>query len=140
MLTWSQEYSTGVDEIDKQHQILFRFINTLEQEILKGKGKEIIEQAIEFMETYAQEHFQFEEMCMYGYSCPMAGKNKEAHQDFINKFKEIKEKADFDHPKSRTLLKVHQYCEDWIKSHILNIDSHMKECKKNNPAKTETPD
>ena len=128
MLQWSEEYSTGIKDIDQQHKLLFKFVNVLEEEIKKGSGAEVIQKAVDFMEEYAREHFRFEEMCMCGVNCAETNNNKEAHGKFIEKLKEFDSKAKTQSNQQEVVIEMHRFVEDWLKTHLLNIDSKLKQC------------
>ncbi len=56
-IQWSTKYATGVKEVDNQHQQLFALINKLSEASQAAPGKEVIEKALAFLETYMKSHF-----------------------------------------------------------------------------------
>jgi len=128
MLRMTKDYLTGIEEIDKQHRILFKFVNILEREIESGETKKTLQKAIAFMENYTYEHFGFEEMCMYGYKCPETTKNKLEHEKFIKQLKKYNAKSQKKGYTKELIAEIHQFSESWLKSHILDVDSKLKKC------------
>jgi len=119
---------TGIRELDMQHQQLFVFANALEEEIKKGATPATIKKAIGFMERYTVEHFQYEEMCMHGASCPETEMNKKAHAEFILELKRMDIKWDGGKGDQETLIQLHKFVEFWLDAHILKVDSKLKGC------------
>ena len=132
MIEWSEQYSTGIDDIDKQHRALFKFFAILEKNIKKGDPS-IIQESIRFMKTYMQEHFKFEEMCMFGTNCREAENNLEAHKEFEIKLKEFEQKIKESSEPLKILLEMTQFVEQWLINHIQKVDLELKARWKFNP-------
>jgi len=129
MITWQEKYSTGVEELDKQHKNLFQYSNDLE-ECVKNRtfSKVTTDRMLRFLDQYIKVHFNHEETCMFKYSCPIASKNKNAHQEFILKFKATEEKVKDDKNYEKALKELHHYLESWLEEHICKIDTQLKPC------------
>jgi len=130
LIQWTEKYATGVDEIDNQHKEIFNQLNRLHDAITSGLGKEVIEDIIEFARDYAASHFAFEESCMEKYQCPVARQNKEAHKQFIESINRIREKVSEDTDDAASVLELYHDLREWIQSHILKIDTHIRSCAK----------
>ena len=129
MLTWEEKYSTGVPQLDKQHQNLFKYTNDLEDYINNNFGsQETTNRMMQFLEQYIKVHFSNEETCMHKYLCPMAAKNKEAHQGFIQKYKATVSKIKEGKSGDKALKELHQFLEAWIKEHVCKLDVQLKPC------------
>ena len=129
MLTWDEKYSTGVDQLDKQHKSLFQYTNDLGEYIRNNFGSQRTTNSMMlFLEQYVKAHFNQEEACMHKYLCPIASKNKEAHQAFILKFKAIQEMIRDEKTSDKALKELHHFLEEWIKEHLCKIDVQLKPC------------
>ncbi len=128
MLEWSEDYATGDDDIDHQHQVLFDKINMLNDKINKGEGLAYLENMIRFMGNYTKAHFIFEETCMQRHRCPIAQQNKEAHKKFLDAFQGFRNELAAKGVSEELLSKVQRAAESWIKNHIMRIDTHLKAC------------
>ncbi len=129
MITWQESYSTGVAELDKQHKQLFQYTNELEDMIkTNAVSKHVLEGAMKYLEKYVSVHFGREETCMFKHQCPIASKNKDAHQKFIEKYHwfaaAVKEQGASD----EILLNLHHFLETWLVEHICKIDTQLKPC------------
>lgn len=129
MIAWQDSYSTGVEELDKQHRDLFKYTNDLEQ-LLKDNSlsKNLLDDILRLLNRYIEVHFNREETCMHKHLCPIANKNKDAHQKFIHTFKmmeiEIRTNIEDDAP----IIKLHHFLETWLVEHICKIDVQLKPC------------
>ena len=129
MITWEEKYSTGVDELDKQHKNLFQYANDLEDCVNNDiLSKETTDRMLLFLDQYIKVHFSREETCMYKYLCPVATKNKEAHQRFIREFKATEAKVKGEKNYGKSLKELHCFLETWLIEHICKIDTQLKPC------------
>ena len=129
MVTWQEKYSTGVAELDKQHQHLFQYTNDLEDIIRDSAvSKRTVEGILHFLEQYIQVHFGHEETCMFKHQCPIANKNKEAHRKFIETYKATEEKIRNEGATDEILKELHHFLETWLVEHICKIDTQLKPC------------
>jgi len=129
MIKWQDAYSTGVYLLDEQHKELFGYCNDLEDILREGDvSREFLEQGLKFLEKYVVNHFGQEENCMHQYECPIAKKNKNAHQKFIQSYKKMEKEIAEGADPYRTLRKIHTFLEGWLKMHICNLDTHLKTC------------
>ncbi|MDE2027481.1 MAG: hemerythrin family protein [Candidatus Omnitrophica bacterium] len=129
MILWQESYSTGVAELDKQHKALFQCTNELGKAIEDNAlSPRIIDETLIYLKKYIQVHFGHEETCMHRFACPIATKNKEAHEKFIQKFKTLEEKIKSDETKDEPIIELHHFLETWLVDHIGRIDTQIKPC------------
>ena len=128
MLTWNDAFATGVADLDEQHKRLFEVINEFDAAIQRGEGEVKLGKTMEFLGHYAKIHFNFEEICMAKYRCPVASRNKEAHASFMESYKKYRERLTREGCTAGLLREVHRMCEDWLVNHICKIDTHLKGC------------
>lgn len=128
-LKWIEQYATGVNSIDRQHQKLFDYLNRLEgyinQNVFEGTN---IDDLINFLSEYVVMHFTHEENCMKNTNCPAAQSNKAAHAAFLEYFNKFKgEYASANSATRKALIqKLQNVAEDWLKSHICKIDVQLR--------------
>ena len=129
MIVWEEKYSTGVAELDKQHKSLFNYTNELEEYIKNNFGtQDTIDNMMRFLGQYIKVHFDHEETCMNKHLCPVAAKNKDAHQKFIQHFKVTQEKIKEGSANDKALKELHHFLETWLVEHICKIDTQLKTC------------
>jgi len=129
MIKWKESYSTGVAKLDEQHKSLFKYCNDLEEALNSGSiSKSAIEGSLKFLERYAKGHFGQEEACMHQHACPMAEKNKLAHQQFIETYKALQKKVSEGVDSEGVLKELHSFVENWLTEHIAKVDAKLKPC------------
>ena len=129
MIKWQESYSTGITKLDDQHKSLFEYCNDLEEWLnTGGLSKETLAYTLSFMDRYIKGHFGQEETCMFKYACPIAGKNKIAHDKFIEAFKIFQNKINGDKDSDAPLIEFHHFLKTWLTDHICKIDTQLKSC------------
>lgn len=129
MIIWRDNYTTGIAEIDSQHQELFRMVNKLEELIANGVefGPEV-DMLMGFLKAYTQSHFVYEEMCMRTRMCSAKEKNEKAHASFMDYLSKFMADYQFRGSDLEMLTRLHQFLQDWLVSHICKIDVHLQHC------------
>lgn len=115
---WEEKYSVGIDEIDQQHQELFRILNEVFGAFGKA-SKEELNLTLSNMMDYAAFHFETEEP--YYQKHPDFKKHQHEHDIFKNKtvtFRDsLKESAAQDVDQN-----VLNFLLAWLQKHILETD------------------
>jgi len=120
LITWNDNLSVNVQEIDLQHKKLVGMLNDLHEAMLQGKGSEAMGKIINDMIDYAGVHFQTEEKYFVKFGYLEAGSHKREHADFVNKVNKFNQEFNKD---SFTLtFNVLQFLSDWLKNHIMIVD------------------
>lgn len=123
-LKWSDDYSVGDAEIDRQHQDLFSLIDRLEDQDLDISAMAV---TFEKLDIYVREHFAAEEellkACNYD--------DLEAHLRQHDEFREWLEtaRASFKSSNPDQMAIGHNlqvFLRDWLLSHILHADQAYK--------------
>lgn len=128
-LQWDpRTMSTGVEEIDAQHQELIRHLNEFFRLMSLGKGERGLENFMEFLGQYSVHHFRHEEECMNAYRCPMAAANRRAHQEFVALFGRYRERLRKEGPTTRLVVEIQQKLSDWVRNHIIRTDAALRQC------------
>jgi len=134
MIIWNERLETGSDTIDQQHLMLINNINHLECMLTETNPTreecEFLIHLINFLESYAEKHFKFEEQCMASHRCPVHAKNQEAHAQFIMFFQRFKERTRTEGFRQDVIRTMHQTISLWIEEHILKVDTQLKPCLK----------
>jgi len=120
LITWTNDFSVGVTEIDNQHQKLVKMINELHQAMKKGKGNSYVENIIKQLIDYSIYHFETEEKYFDKFNYPESKSHKEIHKKFINDISVFKD--DFENNKIMLTLDVLNFLSNWLREHILGVD------------------
>ena len=129
MIKWKEEYSIGDKKLDEQHKNLFVYCNDLEGILQDGEvTKRQLKLTLRFLELYVKCHFGQEESCMHKYSCPIAATNQQAHEKFIQTYKDFEKKISQENNSYEVLKSLHTFLEKWLVDHICKIDTQLKPC------------
>ncbi len=126
-MKWKDEYATGVEEVDRQHKSLFEFSETFRDVLENGFGDKTYDLFLEFIKTYAEVHFNFEEQCMLAHLCPAAERNCKEHVSFSRLVQEEEiefRNRGFDRERALALTDM---IDGWLDSHIVRIDVQLKD-------------
>jgi hemerythrin len=134
MVNWTERFATGSKVIDQQHRMLINNLNHLES-MLTGTNPtreegEFLIHLIDFLESYAITHFEFEEQCMERYRCPAHAQNKQAHQQFLTLISQFKERCNQEGLRPEILRSLHHTLSSWIEDHIPHVDAQLRRCIK----------
>ena len=129
VIAWDEaQMSTGVKTIDTQHQELIRRINELHTACLSGTAREELLKILGFLGEYAKSHFQHEEGVMQAHQCPVRGKNKVAHQQFLRDYSNLVETVKRDGATTTAVIQVKELLGNWLKNHICGTDTQLRNC------------
>lgn len=126
---WKEEYSTGIDVIDKQHRHLLKIGSRIMSLADAKDGFDHYDEIIEVLQElkeYTVYHFGFEEDLMHRYGFEHYEKHKFEHYFVIKKIQKF-EKEDLEERQSEMILKLAEFISDWIANHILNEDMKYKD-------------
>ncbi|RIH82365.1 Bacteriohemerythrin [Calidithermus terrae] len=131
-IEWNTSYETGEPRIDEQHRNLVGYVNRLER-LLESTppgspaDREEVDNLLVFLESYVNTHFAYEELCMTLRGCPVARKNKEAHDRFLALYAEFTQQHKARGGASVEMLReLHATLKNWLVGHICNIDVQLR--------------
>lgn len=125
LIKWDDSYSIGVDEIDEQHQELFRRINDLIMASKSNTGKDEIKETLDFLADYTVKHFADEEELQKEYDYPDYETHKDIHEKFVQDVVDFQKKIDEEGMNSVTLMKFNRKATEWLVNHVKGIDQEV---------------
>jgi methyl-accepting chemotaxis protein len=129
-ISWDGEsMATGVESIDSQHQTLIHHINKLHQACLAGTAKEELLKMLAFLGDYVQSHFKHEEDVMQQHQCPIRGKNKAAHTQFLADYGKLVEIVKDGGASTTAVIQLKEMLGNWLQNHICKVDTHLRDCQ-----------
>lgn len=120
LLVWDQRYATGIGEIDRQHQELFKHTAELHHAMVEGRGRQVIGEKVTFLATYAQEHFALEERLMTQAGYPGLAKHQELHRTLVGQVSGLLQR--FTAGETLKTMEVSEFLASWLRHHILDVD------------------
>jgi len=128
MLQWNEQYATGFQTVDRQHQELFKMVNSLEVSIREGHAQNAFADTLKFLGNYVQKHFDHEEECMHQVNCPSAQQNKDAHKQFLEIYGQYVGQFNKQGYSDALAKQLHQTAQKWLVKHICSVDFRLKFC------------
>jgi hemerythrin len=120
-LAWRPEYSVGVEEIDAQHQELFRraglFIDSLQRQSRQEVGI-----LLSFLRLYAVTHFGAEEAWMRHAKYPGAAEHQKQHDRFIKDILALSDQHEKPRGPGIEAARVSGWLAKWLKHHVMEVD------------------
>ena len=117
-LVWSADLDTGIAEIDRQHQRIAQYINTL-YNLRSSPDRQALSQVIADTADYTESHFVFEENLLEQAGYTFLGPHKKVHELFICRIVSIQERFAAGEDLADEL---HKLLSRWLFSHIRTED------------------
>jgi hemerythrin len=126
---WRPEYSVGIEEIDAQHQELFRRAG-LFIESLTRQSRQEIGILLSFLRLYAVTHFGAEEAWMRESNYPATAEHEKQHDGFIKDILALSDQHEKKSGQGIEPARVAGWLEKWLKNHVTSTDTdfarHLK--------------
>ena len=131
---WSDGFSVGVREIDKQHEQFVSILKKLQNAATKGEDMKGIDAILIELTKYTKQHFDTEEKYMKDFDYNGLEEHKSEHNKMLNRvyrFSSHRTKSDT----NVLALKLSDFLEDWLIQHIASMDKEYVSCFKENGLK-----
>jgi len=123
-LEWTRDLAVGVEEIDEQHQELFRRAERLILALRAGDRGEI-EPLLRYLADYVVSHFDCEERWMARAEYPGLEAHQDAHRRFKDDFADLTREYQRKGPTPLMALTVHNWLAAWLRHHICGSDVEL---------------
>ena len=120
LLDWKEEYSVGIEDIDRQHKKLISIINQLKKAMLEGNDREAMSRTFFELVKYTIYHFTTEEEYFDQYSYPKKEDHKNQHNKFVREVYDLQGK--FDSGEDISASELMNFLHDWWNNHIICSD------------------
>ena len=141
MYQFTDDCLIGVEQIDNEHRRLFELVNETAELLMKDDVKrDDVTKLFDELNSYAVLHFAHEEAYMEEINDPELPKQKEMHQTFVAKIKEI-QLGDIKSSDDRETVKnIVQFVARWLFSHIISSDTMIGVYQKMDAREEESKD
>ncbi len=120
LITWTDDLSVGVQELDDQHKILIDMLNSLAEAIQAGKSRELRIAVFNKLLEYTKVHLTVEEGMLRIAQYPKFDEHKKEHESLVAQVLEFREKlATGEAHASAELL---MFLRRWLTDHIMKSD------------------
>lgn len=123
-IVWKDEFSVGVEALDRQHQQIIEIINSLISKPRIFLRFQNISSTLMELTNYVSEHFLLEERLLQENGYPNLLKHSKKHTDYSRQIADFcKESL---HGKSEVPYELLVFLADWWTNHILHEDMEYK--------------
>jgi methyl-accepting chemotaxis protein len=123
--TWSSELETGNDLIDSQHKQLIEALGNLTDACSGGKGRSVLAETMDFLESYTAKHFSDEEALQKQSAYPDYPNHKKLHDGFKRVVAELGRQLKAEGPTIALVGKVNTNIGGWLVNHIKREDTKV---------------
>lgn len=116
LVTWSDDFALGMQEIDEQHRVLIELINRVWVAVVKRVDRAEALPILEELERYTITHFTAEEVFMREIAYSGFREHKIEHDTFVSRIAAEKAKIAGGQP---VALELVHFLKDWLINHIL---------------------
>ena len=120
-LDWSDEYETGIDAIDEDHQKLFKAVNDLHDSYAIKDGNTHFAELFDILSDYVDYHFAREEEVMRGMGYPQLESHIVSHRELAATVHEYAKIYRSD-PQAISRKVILDFLGNWLSKHILGSD------------------
>ncbi|WP_198533651.1 bacteriohemerythrin [Salinivibrio sp. MA607] len=121
---WSQNFETGLDDIDNQHRMLVDIVNRLASQFSSINSDVNSATILDELEDYAKYHFEYEENVWkkhFGQSKDTKN-HHDAHQTFFHKIRKLRQTTE---RHEAVLANLFNFITRWLVFHILESDRRL---------------
>ena len=119
-IEWRDDFSVGVEEIDKQHKQLLEKINELSEAIASDVKRSTIAEMLAALQVYSNEHFATEEAYLKEKGYGGLQDHLAQHGDYMGKL--AHSFVDFFEKDPQARYKLVDFLASWWTDHILAED------------------
>jgi hemerythrin len=123
-LGWSASLAIGVEEIDAQHEELFRRAERLVRALRTG-DRAGVDALFTYLAGYADKHFLVEERLMEAAGFPGLDAHRSAHARFRADLDAHLRAYGADGGTAGAGLALHNWLSDWLREHLAGLDQEL---------------
>ncbi len=120
-LVWSEEYATGVEMIDGDHQTLFMMVNALHDALERDGATDQLPHLFERLSDYVNGHFGREETLMRHCGYPELDAHIGKHDELEKALRKMLVEFSVD-PTAFPTADLMDFLKNWLSNHVLKSD------------------
>lgn len=130
MIKFTDDYLTGIPEIDEEHRKLFEMLEQANEQVLSGADiRTTGMQLLKGLKDYAATHFKHEEDYMESIGDPELPRQRKAHRAFIERMEHTNFIGMPDDTMRQAVVDLLDYMSRWLMHHILGSDTLIGKTK-----------
>jgi hemerythrin-like metal-binding protein len=124
LFEWDDQIALGIPAIDRQHQVLFGWINSLSDAVTQGDVHAKVEEMIINLITYVDVHFSEEERLLSACNYPGLPEHRKEHDRFVSHVREMQAGFASGNKIGEGVL---NFLVEWLVDHIIGTDHRYKQ-------------
>ncbi len=120
IVTWSDEYTVDIQEIDEQHKRLIDIINELYEALAAKKDRDKVATVLNELVEYTKVHFAVEETLMRIFHYEDYDAHKEIHDRIVARVLDFQ--AKFNAGNDSVGMELLLFLKEWLFDHINKVD------------------
>lgn len=124
-LNWLPEYSVGIDELDRQHRDLIKWINQFHESMTRGQEKQETGFILASLSRYIETHFPGEEEFLQTIRYPLLEQHQDAHRNLSSQVTSFKKR--YDRGQIIAPHEILEFLRNWITGHVSKEDGKYAE-------------
>jgi NNP family nitrate/nitrite transporter-like MFS transporter len=120
LISWNEEFSVGVEAIDREHTQMLSLINQIDEVIQDGGVYEQFAPLLTELMQYTSNHFAHEEKLLEKNHCPDIDRHKKSHVRLLQELSRWQEKVA--EAEAEDMDELMLFLRIWFPGHILNVD------------------
>lgn len=119
-ITWTDELSVGIEEIDEQHKVLVGLLNRMHEAIEEHHGSDTVAGILTELADYTKIHFAVEESLMRILGYPGYEDHKEIHDELLEQVMDLQKKVATGN--TSISFELLHFLKVWLSKHIMDED------------------
>jgi hemerythrin len=120
LMTWNEQLSVHIKQIDDQHKLLVKLLNSFHDAMKLGKGKEAMRKTLSELLDYTVYHFGVEEGFLEKHAYPAFASHKTEHEALTKKVSDLDRR--FSRGEPVISAETMTFLKDWLQDHIMGSD------------------
>ena len=113
---------TGVEDVDRQHREMFARLGALLDAARNRTSREEVLRLMEYLGSYAVEHFEAEEREMARTAYPRAAAHQLEHRQFAKELAALRQELAAEGPTALFVIHAGNRVTEWLREHIYRTD------------------
>jgi hemerythrin-like metal-binding protein len=123
-LTFPEELVVGITAVDDQHRAFYRSLNAL-HDAMRVHDLAEVHRLVDFLGTYAQDHFAAEERLMIEAGYPGYPDHMARHGEFTRDLRKWRTRLTEQGPTAGFVVDLSSWLTAWLRDHIRRVDREM---------------
>jgi hemerythrin len=133
MQRWSPQMAVGVEEIDAQHQEIFRRAAEADEALSGGRSAAETDELVGFLVSYCETHFAHEQRLMSRVQYPGLAQHLPQHAWFVKEVRAARKALAEGAPDEEVAERLNELLLSWLVKHIGTFDRALADWLRANP-------